>query len=364
MIISIFLAPINSFALDVPLYPEDGSMRMKNWYYSGGNAGPKFNPKTITDIEDAFQSEGVIATQWPAYPWMQDILFFDQEGNFVELPNIPPYEEYFSDVTLGIFESFGEFTGELTRLNANDFRQNPIKKVNGLSVTFLEGGATITGKFKDGSDYIILTESRLENIKRAYGSLKTTEETINVVASDLGIKKENIILISKKVGTEHLDLYMKALPGGVILLDDPHSRLETAKEWLVPLEVINQVDAYENGNVYLYKKKTYKKKIKLVKEMLDKRFEVHLISGRYFQYYTNVNGVTYAKEHINFFNGVAGLNNNGEKFYITNKAPGAPELQNHWKSVLQRYGYKGHHVHFPGEYSNGSGLDCMGSPSI
>ncbi len=368
-IILSILFNISAFSLEHALYPEDGSMPVNYWYYSGGHSGPRVPQSIINNIEKAFLHEGVETVVFPKYAWIQDILFFDQAGNFVEMPNFPADEEYFGDVTMGIFESFGWGSGELTRISEAEFSIFPKKSVS-LFHTFLEGGATITGKFADGSDYIIITESRFKAMNNAYRDmvnvLATESEILQAISSELKVKKENLIRLDSKIGSEHLDLYMKALPNGVLLLDDPASRLTIAKDVLkdTESEVLNNIISYEENSNYQYKKSFYQKKIGLVKKQLGKRFDIKMVAGRFFEYYTNVNGVTTAQEHINFFNGVSGINKRGLPFYITNEAVNAKALEVYWTNQLSKFGFIEEHIHFPGPYSNGSGLDCMGSPSI
>ncbi|OUR95655.1 hypothetical protein A9Q84_14230 [Halobacteriovorax marinus] len=367
LFISLFVTQ-NSFTLESALYPEDGSMEMNYWYYSGGRSGPRMADTVINNIEQAFLNEGVTPVIFPNYSWMQDILFFDQKGNFVQQANFAPSVEYFGDVTMGVFEMFGNDSGELTKLYDEDFITFD-KKSTYLTDTFLEGGATITGKFKDGADYIILTQARVNGMAAAYRdrhiSQASNKEILEVIAKDLNLKVENMFILDAKIGSEHLDLYMKALPGGVILLDDPSERVKAVSLVLAPnSEKLKNIKEYEEGERYGFHKKHYKKKIQLVKNILEERFEVHMVSGRFFEIYTTDWGGSFKREYFNFFNGVSGINKNGQSFYITNMAKDAKGLETHWTNILSNFGFESSHIYYPGEYSNGSGLDCMGSPSL
>ncbi len=351
------------------LYPEDGSVEMNYWYYSGGQSGPQIKKEVIEDIEKAFRSEGVEPVVFANYSWMQDILFFDEVGNFVELANLPLNEDYYGGLTMGVFESFGWGSAELTRVSGSDFSPYD-KKVQNLSLAFLEGGATITGKFANGESYLITYESRFNGMAKAYRDLISnsadSEEIHNYLANDLNLKPENLIFIPTKAGSEHLDLFMKALPGGVILIDDPSRRVEVASSALKnsSSNTLNNIMAYEEGDNYSWQKNNYKKKINLVTSLLEKKFKIISITGRFFEYFTNINGVTTGQELINFFNGVSGVNKQGNPFYITNMAENDPELEDYWSKELGALGFDSKNIHYPGEYSNGSGLDCMGSPTI
>lgn len=365
----LFTAISSAFALESPLYPEDGSMPMNYWYYSGGIHPPLFKPGTIDNIEKAFNDEDVRPVILSKYSWIQDLLFFNQNGDFVELPSLGDNENYFPDVTMGVFDSYGWGGGSLTRLSSEEFSLYD-KSIDSLDSVFLEGGATITGKFSDGSNYIIMYQARFNAISLAYKELRnpraTDKEIFKAFASDLKVSKKNIILLPLKAGTEHLDLYMKALPGGVLLLDDPTLASKVANKYLKSnnSKKLFSINAYLKKDRYTSKKNHYLKKINIVKSVLEKRFTIEMVAGRFNEYSTNSNNYTGPQELINFFNGVAGINKNGEKFYITNEAEGAVELEQYWSSILQKHGYKAKNTHYPGEYSNGSGLDCMGSPSF
>jgi hypothetical protein len=366
VLLSLFLTQM-TWSLEAPLYPEDGSMPMNFWYYSGGTTGPRMAPETIKEIEAAFRSEGVEPVVFKNYAWMQDILFFNQRGDFVSLANLPANEEYFDDVTMGIFESYGSW-GDLTRISSEEFSSYE-KNIDRLNLTFLEGGATITGKFSNGDDYLIAYQKRLDNLSRAYRDIFNAEasedEVKAYIAKELKIKVENLFFLDYKTGTQHLDLFMKALPNGVLLLDEPSASLEVAKKYLpANSKVLKNIEAYFEPGRYSYQKRRDQNAANRVKLQLAERFKIISVPGRFYQYYTNHYGVTTAQEVINFFNGVSGVNKSGESFYITNKAENAQGLERFWTEFLGELDFKKKNIHFPGEYSNGAGLDCMGSPSL
>jgi hypothetical protein len=363
ILLILLLFSLNTYGLNSPLYPEDGSLPINKWFYSSS----RVKPQTLNKIESAMRREGIEPIVFDKYEWMQDILFFNQSGQFVELANIPASDEYFPDVTMGVFESYGSF-GELTKITAEEFSQFTSDQ-DYLVHTFLEGGATITGKLENGEDYIIFYEERFNAFskffRRGENINSTRVEIMNVIAKDLSIKVENLILLDSKSGSEHLDLYIKALPGGVLLIDDPESRVDWVRKAL-PKDsiVLKNIEAYELGENYSWRKNNYKKKIKHVTKQLKNKFKVIPVVGRYFEYYTNVNGVTTAQEKINFFNGISGINPDGKQFYITNRSLKASDLEEDWRRILGNFGFDKKNIHFPGEYSNGAGLDCMGSPSL
>lgn len=348
-------------SIDGGLFPEDGSMPFSRWFYSKG----KSSPKSIEEITTTFKQEGIKTISFPHYDWMQDILFFDQAGNFIEMARIPAQSAYFDDFTLGVFEDEG-WGGRLTKLRQDEFSHFPEIGIKNLSHTFLEGGATISGKFATGENYLIITQERMDKLITAYthtiDSQKSPAEVLEIIATELKILKENIFLIPAKAGLEHLDLYIKAMPNGVILLDDPAAKTSLIKNLYEETKNPEylKILAFEESKNYQARKNVYNTKIELVYNLLTPKFRVIKVPGRFFQMEEANYGITYLEEKINFFNGVYGENQN--KFFITNKAQKTPELEHFWKRFLaDQFNINEQNIHFIGDYSSGAGLDCMGS---
>jgi len=356
--LSLFLANF-CFAIDGGLYPEDGSMKMTSWVYSGGKTGPRISDNEILAIENAFRSEGVEPIVLPQYEWMQDMLFFDQNQNIVELALHSTGDGDDQDLTIGILNN------EWGQNEVNFVEYEALKHIAKgriqLKNVFLEGGQTITGKFENGDNYIIMYEQRfkgmLSQLTRKQPDL-TMSQLKEIVGLELNIKADNIILLPAIIGSEHLDLYMKALPNGTILLDDPSARLSVING--LEGKFYDEIRIFESKSDFSYLRERYNKKIKIVKEILEEKFKVYPIAGRFFSYTAYTSTFSYRSELVNFFNGVSGHNEN--QFYITNHARGNSELERYWASNLEKFGFKVNHIHFVGNYSSGAGLDCMGSP--
>lgn len=367
LIIFLALFSLKATLADSPgLFPEDGSMPISKWYYSGGKTGPKIPPSIISDIESAFLSEGIQPIVFPHYEWMQDILFIDQNGDFLELASFATIGRYFDDLTLGVFEDEG-WSSKINKLREIEFspflQDNEIKKLNH---TFLEGGATISGKFASGENYLITYQERFDRLILAGKERNKTlndEQIMSLILEELNLKASNLFLIPQTAGSEHLDLFMKAMPNGVLIIDDPFARGEILTSLLESTQN-NEYQKMLNFEIdpnLVYKRNTYLKKIRIVNEILKDRFKIISFSGRFFQNEPTSIGSIYTRELVNFFNSVSG-SNQSNSYFVTNKAHKAPELEAIWSEFLkENFAIEAQHIHFVGEYSGGSGLDCMGT---
>lgn len=353
-----FLVISHTFALNGGLYPEDGSMQMNKWYYSGGQKGPIIPQNVLLDIESSFKKYEVEAVKVDEYQWIQDILFVDQKGNLVELAKIPNDSDYYDNLTMGVYDLDWSI-GTILRFN-NRLKYVPLGSQ--LKYSFLEGGQTITGKFKNGKNYLIMYQSRFESMMGPYSDEMSLDEMKKLVANELKLEPQHLYLLPPHIGSEHLDLFMKAVEGGTILIDDPDLR-RSVLDRLSPSDFINSIYAYENDKkIHQFKKSQQRKKLKVITKILEKDFKVIPVAGRFF-HIESKNDYKWVSEFVNFFNGVSG-NFKGQKFYITNRANGETQLEKAWEHTLSKFGFKSSNIDFPGIYSNGSGLDCMGTPSI
>jgi hypothetical protein len=94
---------------------------------------------------------------------------------------------------------------------------------------------------------------------------------------------------------------------------------------------------------------------------LEKDLEVIRVAGVFNDWETG----SYLKdEKINFFNGLQGLDPEGNHWVMTNEAKNLKILENYWAEIIHQH--SAHHsveVYFPGIYSLGAGLDCSGALS-
>ncbi len=365
-----FLSNFLIFSLyaSVNLFPEDGTQTIKKWYYSPNILSDFYTDSEWTAVLSSFKKYGITPINAQMGDYFQDLALFTRNGELVlqhfpvynsELT--PRYEMYFKGFTQEIFTPPDWGTNyEVNLLTLeNTANLKLIKKQ--LTHAFIEGGASISGRFPNGDDYLIVNHSTFLGMKYYYEDLFKGEigedELIQKIENEFNLKPGNFIYLVGSSHT-HLDTYMKALPNGLILIDAPEQKLAmlTQLRKYTGNKGIDSYILYENQ----YRVTNYKYVVKKSKEQLKKRFKVVEVPGVFSRIYTNENGHTGPLEDINFFNGVSG-SYQGRQFYITNKAILVPELERFWKMQLRNYGFID--VEFPGVYKVNAGLDCIGAPS-
>lgn len=359
-------------AAAVPLFPEDGSMGMKKWYFAPEVS--ELRNQEVQSIVEAFRKEGVKAINFSFdYEYIQDIAMFDQKGRFVFQAPIVEDFRYTNSLTSGVAnEEYGY--PKVLRVTEEHIKKQGIKQGRILPM-FLEGGGVITGRFANGEDYLITTESRFQSNFSWYKDSRkpdaSSQDAMEYFAKSLGIKVNNLFVLPAKIGTTHLDLYMKSLPGGVLLLDDPQQALKVLEQVYKQSKsksILNRIQAqkdFEASTKYQYRVS----KMKLAYEFLKERFTVIRVAGQFASlqdqrsYDGKITG-TYLSEDTNYFNGVSAIKADGSQFFIGNFAPNSPSLDEYWKDVLESVGVKRSQIHFPVRYAFGAGIDCLGAPSL
>jgi hypothetical protein len=230
--------------------------------------------------------------------------------------------------------------------------------------TVIEGGALISGRFKDQTPYAITTESAIKGAHLTCQEQAREECTESLakkrVAGDLGVDPGNLFVVHS---WKHLDLRITPLPGGVLILSDP-SRTRKVLEGILatphPAEEENRLrtilDYYKHGHLksgfrtYPYDKNEVRQ-LDRIEKVLSPRFRIVRAAGIFQE----------RVDYINFFNGVTGQNESGELIQITNRARGLTSLENYWRNLLTSLGVS--RVHFAGTYAVGAGVDCSGAPT-
>tara|TARA_Y100000780_G_scaffold232594_1_gene268393 strand:- start:63159 stop:64301 length:1143 start_codon:yes stop_codon:yes gene_type:complete len=356
----------------VSLFPEDGSQAIGKWYYSEKEIRYLYeDDKEWEGVLNAFESEGIQPINSRMGSFFQDLAFFDTEGRLI-LQHFPKrqsgdayeYREYFGGFTQEVYMPWDwDHEEEVNLLTKESSKKLGLESIQ-LKYAFIEGGATITGKFKNGDDYLLINESSLISIHKYYKDKIsediTKEEVLRLLEQDFSLRPGNFIVLNG-TSSHHLDTFIKALPGGRILVDSPDIKISLLKD-LMSKTNNPEIGKYLKGEQELINQDHYDYKvIRRAKKQLDERFEVIDVAG-VFSRVTPINGHDQRVTDVNFFNGVSGSNESGG-YFITNKAKVAPELEKAWKEQLKSKGVPFDRYHFVGRYKGAAGLDCMGSPS-
>ena len=356
----------------VSLFPEDGSQAIGKWYYSEKEIRYLYeDDKEWEGVLNAFESEGIQPINTRMGSFFQDLAFFDKEGRLT-LQHFPKrqsgdaheYREYFGGFTQEVYMPWDwDHEEEVNLLTKESSKKLGLESIQ-LKYAFIEGGATITGKFKNGDDYLLINESSLISIHKYYKDKIsediTKEEVLRLLEQDFSLRPGNFIVLNG-TSSHHLDTFIKALPEGRILVDSPDIKISLLKD-LMSKTNNPEIGKYLKGEQELINQDHYDYKvIRRAKKQLDERFEVIDVAG-VFSRVTPINGHDQRVTDVNFFNGVSGSNESGG-YFITNKAKVAPELEKAWKEQLKSKGVPFDRYHFVGKYKGAAGLDCMGSPS-
>ena len=346
-----------SFANAQALFPEDGSQKIGTWYYSYS--------RMPEQVLKAFAQEGVQAThiKYP-YMFLQDIAAFDDQGAFIFQS---PTGALGDDLTVGVYERMGSYSE--TQVIKLEHIFQIIPNTSQFELAFFEGGGLISGRFANGEAYVIFNHARFNTLMRGSGFSVDTPEGQknyhNALAKDLRVKPENLIVVGdSQFANEHLDLYIKALPNGVLLIDDPTQAINVINNIVPKSEEsknnLKLMKVFYSSERHQARRLRYETKIQFVKEELQKRFTVISVPARFFSV-EPINGNF--DDNVNFLNSVSSINSENKNYFITNISSEVPELHDYWVQVLKPFGFEENHIHFVGRYSSGAGLDCYGAPS-
>ena len=353
-----------------PLFPEDGSSVVSKWYFSGHNLHFKdpIRWKKIEEIARKHKFQLINIGQF--HEWVQDILLFDTEGSFVAqapYPFIPGGE---SDLTAGL--TFGVANEDQLLRITTDYAQTYWKlKTSEMATTFIEGGELITGVNRDKLPYAIITNDVIGRarafIKYKDGADPGEDKAKALVALDLKVDLERLYVVNS---SQHIDLLMFPLPNGKILLNDPRKVSSTLKSLTLKASesekiiLDRMISFYEKGHAKSGQFPYHQLDLNMLDKIelaLEKDLEVIRVAGVFNDWETG----SYLKdEKINFFNGLQGLDPEGNHWVMTNEAKNLKILENYWAEIIHQH--SAHHsveVYFPGIYSLGAGLDCSGALS-
>ncbi|MEI7481147.1 MAG: hypothetical protein WCK75_02230 [Elusimicrobiota bacterium] len=371
--------PLNN--ADGLLFPEDGSMPMAAWYTDLEQA---VSPGLVS----ALAAEGVELRGIKfRYDWIQDIAVFSRGGAIILQAEMPVRILKDLGLTMGVFD----FDDNLTAVSEHT-AESIGSTSRRMKWTFLEGGGLITGSFRDGRPYAIITPSPVEGARNLY--LEKTRIAISsadakvLVAKDLEVDEDDLFIIP---AFRHIDLFIAPLRGGELLLSDPSKTAGVLKQLLAGSlqdrereQLAGMLELYQNGFQPVYSgsappdiagkpmgdrlfayDKSETAMLDAVERELSGRFKIVRTAGVFknLERYINSAESLYIRDGINFFNGFTGSGRSGKLFQITNGAAGLTALENYWRSVLVAQGVAPERVYFPGSYSQGAGLDCRGAPA-
>lgn len=356
-----------------PLMPEDGSGRVEAWYFSQENMHFK-DSRRWAEIEAISHRHGFrLESLGRTYQWTQDVALFDESGRFVGPADYPASTPglslpWFDGLSRGVYDD--ENPEGPYRLPLSRFARS-----RSLAVAFPEGGALITGRLSGGEPYVLsgggLVARAQSFLVRVKGHEVTHDEAHLEVAKDLGVRPENLLELPSH---RHLDLFLVALPGGRVLLDDPRLVVPTIDEVLpqtsgeerARLELLRQL--YVDGFVPSWARNASPRRpydsfdlasIDRIAAILSTRLEVIRVAGRFLEVDSRGSGTS---ESVNFFNGFQGTDASGVHWMVTNQAEGLPSLERHWRDRIRRESRaRSVEVYFPGRYTPGAGIDCSGA---
>lgn len=183
--------------------------------------------------------------------------------------------------------------------------------------TYQEGGNTLVGIRKDGTPYALIGRDSAEYsrsiLEKDLNRLLVDYQLMDYLAADLGIQKQNVILVEQP-GVFHLDMIMVLMGAGQVAVNDPISAANLAETWIRDLDNASDSDGkaeLENKISEMHKNAKRQKFFidKTVAEIASAGLEVLCIPMVF-------DGPLIGK--MNFANGEGGVDANGQKFFITN----------------------------------------------
>lgn len=349
---------------DRALFPEDGSQPIELWYFNA-----KFLPHEIpatrqAEFFAAFARHGIeLRDTQHFYRWTQDLLFFDQRGRMLIQKKPGNNLEFFKGLSTGVLEEEGSWF-RFIHMNGDGWPHADVEQRK-LRYALLEGGSTISGRNSKGQDYVILTQHRFEGMKaylRSLYPLDSERQLKKRLALDLAILPQNLYVLPSEAGSGHIDVYMKAMPGGVLLLDDPATNLAKLQSWYKETgdqALRGYIEYYQNTN-----NDHESQRLIAARNYLEKYFEVIPLNAR-FRRIQRAGGNQFVTTDVNFFNSLSGTDPEGRAFFITNAAESSPVFIEKLRVFLHdRFGILPDNVHAIGRAGDGSGINCFGSPSV
>ncbi len=346
------------------LFPEDGTGRVGRWYYSQESSYIMNRPGVLESMQSVAREHNfTLYDVGQYYTWMQDLLLFDVNGDFVAQAKYPfqfwyfGSDDLFRGLTMGVFSEDGGLN-RVSEIEAS--RWTNVART--MESTLVEGGELITGIRKNGEPYAIIDRLALSRAQVYYNREKkknySESKVHELVAKDLGVSPKNLIPLK---APQHLDLFMLAMPGEKILIQDHRKVAPLIDELIakgeVPITEVARLNTIadshrtENLKEVMHYNDLYDD---MAKTLELSGFDVERIAGDFSGLIPW--GEKLTEKYINFFNSFHGTDERGVHWMVTSPAGGISSLESYWRELL-----KGVRVHFVGHYTSGMGMDCTGA---
>jgi hypothetical protein len=387
-------------AWSAPLFPEDGSQFFSKWVTSAG--GVKVIEQASRFYRFLKDNDIEIVRLPIEYEWIQDLSFSFQDGSValqVLVPGLyegaePSYSNRYRG-WWGFHEP--DFLANLTRgvLTEEEgwLRLHPKHLTDlgwaskRLDSSIVEGGDLISGVDALGIPYALVSSTTVARTQ-AFLKLSDAKRAKEALAQDLGLEVDQIVVLD--LGG-HLDTQVKALPGGVILIQDP-DRIIPTLEVLASRASPDSAErkAYEMSlRLHRYGHQRYNfrgepmdspvmpwslssaaQSQKAIAQLgNDPRFRVMPIMGRFASIEDEKTSWSMTW-YNNLFNAISGQNKRGEGFFIGNRTrlesdpdQTLPQLEQYWTEQLRTAaGLKPERIRFWGRFDGAGGANCTGFP--
>jgi hypothetical protein len=244
----------------------------------------------------------------------------------------------------------------------------------------------ISGTDADGAAYALVDRSTLDRTGAVLNSQDETETRL-ALAKDLGVALNRLLVLDMG---GHLDTQIKALPGGVVLIQDPTRIVET-------MELLSARS--ESGSL---EQRTYERVARIYRDghqrydhagrpigtpsrpwgssseaqlaaaiallQSDPALRVVPVMGQFGDLSDERRSWIWDWRN-NFFNAMTGLTPDGRVFWVGNRTRMAskpagrlPQLEAYWSEVLRQHGVDPDLIRFWGRFDGAGGVNCTGFP--
>ena len=202
--------------------------------------------RTLGEVAQHVEAPNVemVPTQVPAACWTEDYGEQTVSGQLVvpvKLPDPSEVEDYIDEDRKRRLQGVDRDFGKHGRVSQGNFQrllisagQNQSKPVR-EAFSHLEGGNVLGGSLQNGDGYALVGKDSLavsrEKLSLDLGRELSNTETLNFIASDLGLKPENVHAIEQP-GEFHVDMRIMCAAPGEVILNDAREAYQLQEGWL------------------------------------------------------------------------------------------------------------------------------------